>query len=243
MSTTVYIKPGKNTEVHEKEVVLGQIAQVWCRDKALEERCKAIPIMTIGDDREGRYVLSVMQLVEKIQQLDPGAEVCNLGEQDLIIDYQPQVRRIGAKDWLKTAGICLIVFFGGAFAIMTFNNDGSVSEIFRDVDRLVVGERTGSVAKETAGEEAAREETIGPENGEISGEKQEGSKTVGVLILEISYSVGLILGVTLFFNHFGKRKVTLDPTPIEVQMRLYEDQVDTTVIQNASRKESGVDIR
>jgi len=61
--------------------------------------------------------------------------------------------------------------------------------------------------------------------------------------LEISYSVGLIVGVTLFFNHFGKRKVTLDPTPIEVQMRLYEDQVDTTVIQNASRKESGVDTK
>ena len=108
----------------------------------------------------------------------------------------------------------MIVFFGGAFAIMTFNNDGSVSDIFKDVDKLVVGNPT-----------------------EPSSEK----KSSGVMIMEISYSVGLILGVTLFFNHFGKRKVTLDPTPIEVQMRLYEDQVETTVIRNASRKESGVD--
>jgi len=94
------------------------------------------------------------------------------------------------------------------------------SDIFKDVDRLIAGNEQ-------------REEN--------SEESNNADKSMGVLILEISYSVGLILGVTIFFNHFGKRKVTLDPTPIEVQMRLYEEQVETTVIRNASRKESGVD--
>ena len=216
MSTVVYLKPDKNTEIHSRDVFLGQIAQIWCRDKTLEAKCKAIKVMSIHADREDRFVVSALRLVEMIQTLDSHVEVENLGAQDLIIDYQPNVHRIGAMDWIKTAFVCLIVFFGGAFAIMTFNNDGSVSEIFRDVDRLVLG--------------AADEDGQSTEK-----------KTTGVLVLEVSYSVGLIVGVTLFFNHFGKRKVTLDPTPIEVQMRLYEDQVDTTVIQNASRKESGVD--
>lgn len=211
MSAVVYLKPGKNTEVHGKDVYLRQVSQVWCRDKTLESKCKAIKVLTIHTDKEDRFVLTALQLVEMIQKLDSHAEVEILGAQELIIDYQPKVRQIGAIDWIKTAFVCLIVFFGGAFAIMTFNNDGSVSKIFQDVDRLVTG----------------------TENTE--------EKTTGVMILEISYSVGLIIGVTLFFNHFGKRKLTLDPTPIEVQMRLYEDQVDTTVIQNASRKESGVD--
>ena len=214
MSVTVYIKPDKNTEVNQKEVYLSQIADVWCRDKSLEAKCKAIKVMSITSHREERWVISGIKLVEMIQQVDPRAEVANLGEQDVIIDYQPKVHQIGKLDWIKTAFVCLIVFFGGAFAIMTFNNDGSVSDIFKDVDKLVVGNAT-----------------------ELSSEK----KSSGVMILEISYSVGLILGVTLFFNHFGKRKVTLDPTPIEVQMRLYEDQAETTVIRNASRKESGVD--
>ena len=214
MSVTVYIKPDKNTEVNQKEVYLSQIADVWCRDKSLEAKCKAIKVMSITSHREERWVIPGIKLVELIQQVDPRVEVTNLGEQDVIIDYQPEKHKIGKMDWVKTAFVCLIVFFGGAFAIMTFNNDGSVADIFRDVDRLIVGSEN----------ETGRE-----------------GKSAGVMTLEISYSVGLILGVTLFFNHFGKHKVTLDPTPIEVQMRLYEDQVETTVIRNASRKESGVD--
>lgn len=220
MSVTVYIKPDKNTEVTQKEVSLGQVCQIWCRDKTLESKCKAIPVMTIRSGQEERYVLPAIKLVEMIQQVDPRVEVSNLGEQDMIIDYQPKIHKIGRWDWIKTALVCMIVFFGGAFAIMTFNNDGSVSDIFQDVDRLI----TGNIQQEEDGGTGSHTE-----------------KSVGVLILEISYSVGLILGVTLFFNHFGKHKVTLDPTPIEVQMRLYEDQVETTVIRNASRKESGVD--
>ncbi|MBP3701099.1 MAG: stage V sporulation protein AA [Lachnospiraceae bacterium] len=232
MSTTVYLKADKNTEVHEKDVFLSQVAQVWCRDKVLENKCKAIKVMTIHADREDRFVMTVLDLVEMIQKLDSHAEVENLGVQEMIIDYQPQAKRIRAIDWLKTAFVCLIVFFGGAFAIMTFNNDGSVSEIFKDVDRLLVGE---SMAKQSE-QQAAAKNGLGS-NSEQGNEQ----KTTGILILEVSYSIGLVVGVTLFFNHFGKHKVTTDPTPIEVQMRLYEDQVDTTVIQNASRKESGVD--
>jgi len=220
MSVTVYIKPDKNTEVCQNEVFLHQITEIWCRDKMLEAKCKDLKVMTIDSHQEERYVIPSIKLVELIQQVDTRVEVNNLGAQDVIIDYQPNAHKIGRWDWVKTALVCLIVFFGGAFAIMTFNNDGSVSDIFKDVDRLIAGNEQ-------------REEN--------SEESNNADKSMGVLILEISYSVGLILGVTIFFNHFGKRKVTLDPTPIEVQMRLYEEQVETTVIRNASRKESGVD--
>lgn len=242
MSVTVYIKPDKNTEVTKKEVSLGQLCQVWCRDKKLEAKCKAIKVMTIPDDREERYVISGIKLVELIQQADPQAEVANMGEQDVIIDYQPKAHRIGTIDWVKTFFVCLIVFFGGAFAIMTFNNDGSVSKIFEDVDRLVAGSNQPDQNGQSGESDGKRSESSGQEflRSELQSNQK---KTIGVMILEISYSVGLILGVTIFFNHFGKRKVTLDPTPIEVQMRLYEDQVETTVIRNASRKESGVDVQ
>ena len=39
--------------------------------------------------------------------------------------------------------------------------------------------------------------------------------------LEISYSIGLALGIIIFFNHFSKKKLTQDPTPIEVEMKKY----------------------
>ena len=205
---TVYVKPEKNSEVHGQDVFLSQVAQVWCTDQALENKCKAIKLMTIHEERQNCYVCSILDVVKKIQKLDANAEVTNLGETDFIVHYQPQVRQIGAVDWLKTAAVCLIVFFGAAFAIMTFNNDGSVAEIFKDVYYLVMKEESD-----------------------------------GITVLEVGYSLGLLIGVLVFFNHFGKRKLTIDPTPIEVQMRVYEDEVDTAIIKNASRKESGVDVR
>lgn len=50
------------------------------------------------------------------------------------------------------------------------------------------------------------------------------------LIIDIPYSVGLALGIIVFFNHFMGKKITDDPTPIEVEMSLYETDVNETVI-------------
>lgn len=69
-----------------------------------------------------------------------------------------------------------------------------------------------------------------------------GETSNGYTILELSYSIGLTVGVVIFFNHFGGRKLSVDPTPIEVEMRLYEDDVNTTVIEDSSRKGKNVDV-
>lgn len=53
--------------------------------------------------------------------------------------------------------------------------------------------------------------------------------------LAVSYSVGIGLGVLFFFNHFGHIKLTDDPTPMQVQMRLYENDVNTTIIEDQER--------
>lgn len=58
----------------------------------------------------------------------------------------------------------------------------------------------------------------------------------GLNVLEISYSIGLALGIVVFFNHVGGRRLTKDPTPIEVAMRNYEEDVDKTLIATASRE-------
>lgn len=64
-----------------------------------------------------------------------------------------------------------------------------------------------------------------------------GQASDGFSILEISYSVGIGLGVLFFFNHFGRMKLTDDPTPMQVQMRLYENDVNTTIMENNSRNQ------
>lgn len=64
-----------------------------------------------------------------------------------------------------------------------------------------------------------------------------GQTSDGFSILEISYSVGIGLGVLFFFNHFGRMKLTDDPTPMQVQMRLYENDVNTTIMEDNSRNQ------
>jgi stage V sporulation protein AA len=44
-------------------------------------------------------------------------------------------------------------------------------------------------------------------------------------LIYLPYSIGLAAGIILFFNHFAGKKITDDPTPIEVEMSSYENTV------------------
>lgn len=69
-----------------------------------------------------------------------------------------------------------------------------------------------------------------------------GQLSDGVTILEISYSIGLALGIILFFNHIGGRRITKDPTPIEVEMRIYEKEVNDALVETADREGKMLDV-
>lgn len=69
-----------------------------------------------------------------------------------------------------------------------------------------------------------------------------GHPSDGFTILEFTYSIGLIVGILVFFNHFGKKRFSMDPTPMEVEMRTYEKEIDETIIDNYSRKEKEIDV-
>lgn len=63
-----------------------------------------------------------------------------------------------------------------------------------------------------------------------------GKKSGKPYVAMIAYSVGLLFGMMLFFNHgfFGKKNK--EPTPLQVQMRMYERDVNDAVLLDASRK-------
>lgn len=69
-----------------------------------------------------------------------------------------------------------------------------------------------------------------------------GNAPTGPNLLHISYTIGLALGIVIFFNHAGKLKLTDDPTPFEVQMRLYERDVNDTLMIDADRKKEEEDV-
>lgn len=64
----------------------------------------------------------------------------------------------------------------------------------------------------------------------------------GYGILELAYSIGLAIGIIVFFNHIGGRRITKDPTPIEVEMRIYEKDVNQSLIATADREGKTIDV-
>lgn len=69
-----------------------------------------------------------------------------------------------------------------------------------------------------------------------------GNESRGFSVLEVSYTVGLASGMCIFFNHIGGRRLTKDPTPIEVEMRIYEDEVNRALIATAEREGKEIDV-
>lgn len=69
-----------------------------------------------------------------------------------------------------------------------------------------------------------------------------GQASDGYGILELSYSIGLAVGIIVFFNHIGGRRITKDPTPIEVEMRVYETDVNKALIETADREGKMIDV-
>lgn len=69
-----------------------------------------------------------------------------------------------------------------------------------------------------------------------------GQAPMGYSVLEIAYSIGLALGIIVFFNHIGGRRITKDPTPIEVEMRIYEKDVNDALIETADREGKTIDV-
>ncbi len=55
-------------------------------------------------------------------------------------------------------------------------------------------------------------------------------------ILEVAYSIGILAGILGFYNHFKGQKLHDDPTPIHIEMRNYEEEMNKAIIKDADRE-------
>ncbi|PLT28272.1 stage V sporulation protein AA [Peribacillus deserti] len=56
------------------------------------------------------------------------------------------------------------------------------------------------------------------------------------LIMQIPYSFGLGAGMILFFNHFFKKKFNDEPSPLEVEIFNYQQDLDQYVIMHENKE-------
>ncbi len=210
---TLYLKIDQNVVVDSYQVHLQDIASMECTNEAVLRQLKQKKIYTFQEQDTTKQkkiriqVFSVLNIIQQIHEDYPDLEVQNIGESDFIIECKAGIVENKVLDIAKTVVLCVVIFFGAAFTIMTFNNDVGVGEVFTQLYEQVTG-----------------------------------SKSDGVTEIEIFYAIGMPIGITIFYNHIGKKKVTHDPTPIQVEMRKYEQDVDTTFIENASREGKSIDV-
>ncbi|WP_240511837.1 stage V sporulation protein AA [Paludifilum halophilum] len=57
------------------------------------------------------------------------------------------------------------------------------------------------------------------------------------LLLQIPYSLGIGLGMVLFFNRLFKKKFNDEPSPLELEVFLYQENIDQYVIDHEKDKD------
>jgi stage V sporulation protein AA len=63
-----------------------------------------------------------------------------------------------------------------------------------------------------------------------------GEKADKPLLFQIPYSIGLGLGMILFFNHVFRKRINEEPSPLEVEMFNYQQAIDQYVILHENKE-------
>jgi len=61
-----------------------------------------------------------------------------------------------------------------------------------------------------------------------------GIETDKLLLIQIPYSLGIGAGMSVFFNHVFNKKINEEPTPLEMEMHTYQQNVDKYIKDNSA---------
>lgn len=202
----VYVKAERNSVCYEPQVKLSDVMSVECAD----------PVICAGIKNKTLYSFAKNEDINKKKRIEVFSilNVIELIKQDYpeaeVVSYGEQdfvVEYITAPVQPKWLEICKVV----VLCIIIFL--GSAFTIMAFNNDVSVGEVFDRFYGQFMGTDKPN-----------------------VTEIEFFYCIGLAVGILVFFNHIGKKKITADPTPIQVEMRKYEQDVDTTFIENAGRK-------
>lgn len=203
---TIYLRAYKRkTAEAQKWVSIGEIADVAAPPQ-VKAKVDAIKIFCVPEpDKKGIYVITIIEIINRIWDEYPKADIQSLGEPDVVIEYQPKpTKPKDTWEWMKVLGVCIIVFTGACIAIMTYNTDTSLGKTFIILNQMF----TGEVVEQP-------------------------------FLFTIPYSIGITAGIIIFFNHIGFRKITEDPTPMQVEMKKYEKDVECCEIETITDHRRG----
>jgi stage V sporulation protein AA len=203
----------KQSVVSEKpDVEIGDIASIYCEDEVAKARAASVKIHKFKKDSSPRVVVSILKVIEEITNVCPGMTVESIGETDIIIQKASFVHD---KDKQKSGIVQWLKIFFVAM-ICFFGSGFTIMAFHNDVG---ISDVLGRIYHLVTG-----------------------GQSDGYTSIEIAYSIGLAAGITIFYNHIGGKRLTSDPTPLEVEMRNYESDVNNAIIVMADREKLEKDV-
>lgn len=207
MNSTIYIKADKNVEVTKSEVTIGDVFEVECSDSKQVPKIKAYRLLKFIQNPAQSKTKKCRTVVSILKVISCIHEICPNAE----------IQNLGESD-----------------IIITYENQKTPGEFVHWLKVIIVILITfvGSAFSIMTFNNDVQLTALFRQIYEL----QTGRPSSGYTILELTYSIGLLIGILVFFNHFGKKRFSADPTPIEVEMRLYENDIQTTIVETYSRK-------
>ncbi len=243
---TLYLKLDQNSLVREHAVRVEDVAEAECSDVGILRKVKALEIYRFrcgdergksdGEDPGIHGTVRTGKIAKKAEyakrkgisgKAQPGSHVQVISVLDIIEEIHKiypalEIVSLGAPDFVvryeptpekRGAQLAKTAFL---CAVLFFGSAFTIMTFIQDVS---VGEVFDRFYMRVTG-----------------------ADPVGVTPLEIGFCIGLAFGIIFFYNHIGRKKITDDPTPIQVQMRKYEQDVDNTYIENSGRRGKETDV-
>ncbi len=204
--TILYVMAKQNISVSKEEVELSEAAELYCEDKVLLAKANALKIHRFREGQPPRVVISMLKIIKELDALSPGLTVESLGETDIIIE-KASLQKDKSENKKSVWAYIKLVFV----ALVCFFGSGfTIMSFHNDIAIADIFSRVYEL---------------------VTGEASD-----GYTALEISYSIGLAAGIIIFYNHIGGKRLTSDPTPLEVEMRNYERDVNQAIVEMADRQ-------
>ncbi|WP_428908989.1 stage V sporulation protein AA [Niallia sp. Krafla_26] len=198
MEKTVYIRLRHRVFVQPNDKILVKdIAQIIA-EESIYNQIKEIVLYQVKPEDRNIVIIDIMQIVEKIKELDPAIEVQLIGQSQTIIEVVFKKRKVSPVLFLL---IWFLLFFGSMLTIMNFHEDVSMQDAHQRLYKIITGENV---------------------------EKP--------LLFQIPYSLGLGLGMIIFFNHVFKKRLNEEPSPLEVEMFNYQQDLDRYVVMHENKE-------
>lgn len=204
-NVVLYVMAKQNVEVQKSDVELADVASVYCEDETVRAKAESVKIHKFKKDDAPRVVVSIMKVIEEITKLSPGITVESIGETDIIIE-----KASFQKDTKNSKKGFLEWVKVALVALICFFGSGfTIMAYHNDIGISEVFVRIYELVT--------------------------GQASDGCTALEVAYSIGLATGIIAFYNHVGGKRLSADPTPLEVEMRNYERDVNLAIVEISER--------